>query len=208
MNEIWKPVKGYENKYEVSNLGNIKGLISKKQLSLSRINKGRGSKFGYIRVSLCGRNYYLHKIVAEAFLENPEYKKYVDHIDGNSLNNNVENLKWVTAYENNKNPITKKRRFEYNEKKKQQTIIRKQQLKIFNSLLPKKPKELKNAKYWYNGQTLSSYCKKVGLNIYTVRDRIRKLGMSIDDAVKFPVLTQREKTLKRFGKYKWTKKED
>lgn len=203
MNEIWKPVVGFENKYEVSNFGNIKSIKTNKLLGLKRINKGKGSKFGYIRVSLCSKNYYLHKVIATAFIDNPENKKYVDHLDGNSLNNSVENLKWVTAKENNNNPITKERQRIYNENKKRQTLKRKQELKELKKLQPKKPRVITNVKYWYNGQPLSSYCKSVGLNIYTVRDRIRKLGMTIDEAISLPILSQKEKVLKRYGKFKW-----
>lgn len=202
MKEIWKPVVGYENYYAVSSSGFVKNIKTNKILSNKRINKGRGSKFGYIRVSLKGKNFYLHKLIAYAFILNPLNKKYVDHLDGDSLNNNVDNLMWVTAKENNNNPITCKRRNEFNEKKHQETIIRRARKREEYLNRPKVYKPAK-AKYYYQGDTLSHYCKLHNLNIYTIRDRINKLGMSIEEAVSKPILNQKEKVLKRFGKFEW-----
>lgn len=54
-------------------------------------------------------NIYVHRLVAETYIENPNNKPCIDHIDGNPLNNNIRNLRWVTHSENNNNPITKKR---------------------------------------------------------------------------------------------------
>lgn len=205
MKELWKPVINYENDYEVSSTGFVRNVKTDKLLGNNRINKGRGSKFGYVRVNLKGRNFYLHKLVAEAFIPNPLNKKYVDHLDGNSLNNKVSNLKWVTAKENNQNPITCERRKAFNDKRKQETIIRR---KIKQKEKADRPKIYKpcKAKYYYKNDTLSHYCKLHNLDIYTVRDRINKLGMTIEEAVSKPLLTQREKVLKRYGKFNWENK--
>ena len=121
MKEIWKPVKGYETFYEVSNKGRVRSLdrvvtnsgifgknktFKKKGRILSpRTSPSRGLSTGYLRVWLTdgvkGFNKCIHKLVAEAFIPNPESKPQVDHIDSNVLNNSVTNLRWCTQLENN-----------------------------------------------------------------------------------------------------------
>lgn len=134
MTEIWKDVKGYEGLYQVSNLGRCRSLdrvipcssllgdkksfVRKgKILKEGRYSKGRGLEIGYVRYSLTkdkkAKNYCIHKLVAEAFIPNPNNKPYVDHIDTNTLNNRVENLRWVSASENNYNHLTNKKRLKY-----------------------------------------------------------------------------------------------
>lgn len=102
MCEIWKPIKGFSH-YEVSNKGRIR---SKK---FDNAHKGTILKFsicgsGYYKATLCeDKKHYqimIHKIVAQTFIPNPENKRTVNHIDGNKLNNNVENLEWSTYSEN------------------------------------------------------------------------------------------------------------
>ena len=104
--EIWKDVPGYVVLYKVSNYGRVKSI--KKQLVL----KICGSGNRYKTVALCNgmrKTFRLHRLVAAAFIPNPENKPCIDHIDGNPFNNHVDNLRWVTHSENNNNPITKQR---------------------------------------------------------------------------------------------------
>ena len=110
MKEIWKPIEGYEGRYEVSNLGRIKSLsrhIVRKDGRIS-FRKSRYLKFrdkqGYKRVNLyndCVRkDFSVHRLVAEAFVLNPENKPEINHKDGIRDNNIYTNLEWVTHSEN------------------------------------------------------------------------------------------------------------
>ena len=98
MIERWCEIKGYEGKYEVSDMGNIR--IAKSHIPI----KLQASWAGYIRVSLWKngnqKKYSVHRLVAEAFIPNPKGKPQVNHIDENKANNNVSNLQWVTNLEN------------------------------------------------------------------------------------------------------------
>ena len=90
--EEWKDIKGYENLYQVSNLGRIKNLKTNKTL------KALIKKDGYARVNLYKNDEMnsirIHRIVAETFIENPYNYKVINHKDENKQNNSVENLEW------------------------------------------------------------------------------------------------------------------
>lgn len=98
MVEEWKPIKDWEKYYEVSNFGNIRNIKTRKLLT------GDINSCGYYRVCLYHNNkkkkYFRHRLVAEHFLEKIDSKNFVNHIDGNKANNNVNNLEWVTESEN------------------------------------------------------------------------------------------------------------
>lgn len=64
---------------------------------------GNKRKDGYCRVSIAGKLYLVHRLVADTFIPNPENKAFIDHIDRDTTHNNVENLRWVTCSENNRN---------------------------------------------------------------------------------------------------------
>lgn len=106
MREIYKPVKGYEGLYEVSNLGNVKSLkkVRGRALSGERLLKPHIVN-GYVMVTLCKDskpfNASVHRLIAEAFIPNPENKETINHIDGNKQNNSIDNLEWATQRENN-----------------------------------------------------------------------------------------------------------
>lgn len=95
MEEIWKDIKGYEGKYQVSNLGRVRGLIS-----TPKILTGYKNESGYMNVSLEGKQYKLHRLVAGAFIPNPENKPVINHINENKLDNRACNLEWKTHKEN------------------------------------------------------------------------------------------------------------
>ena len=105
--EQWKWIKGFENKYLVSTWGRVVSMpVTGHSGGLMTLSVGNS---GYLQVSLRDNskksNYttrYVHRLVAEAFIDNPEHMREVDHIDGNKLNNNVDNLEWVSSGENKK----------------------------------------------------------------------------------------------------------
>ena len=107
-NEIWLPIKNYENRYLVSNTGLVKSILTNRNKPKEEIVKAylRSETCQYLYVSLWFKNtsktFALHRLVAEAFCENPDDKNVVNHIDGNKLNNNACNLEWVTHSENHK----------------------------------------------------------------------------------------------------------
>ena len=116
--EIWKPVVGYEGVYEVSNKGRIKSLeriVNAKNRQIHKRESIRNLKIndGYYYVTLAKNSkretIAVHRIVAMAFIEKPNGKNHIDHINTNRLDNRVENLKWCTRLENARNPITHKK---------------------------------------------------------------------------------------------------
>lgn len=112
--EKWKPATDFEKLYAVSNYGRVASLQfhGKESFSImSQTSDKLGYKFVKIRDWQKGyvKSYPVHRLVAEAFLSNPENKPQVDHIDTNPSNNNVTNLRWVTSLENQRNPLTLER---------------------------------------------------------------------------------------------------
>ena len=108
--EIWKDIQGYEGLYKISSLGRVKstspGLKFVKGSPSEMILKQSLSSSGYLHVQLyknhTASTVLVHKLVALAFLDNPENKPEVNHIDSDRTNNKVSNLEWATKSENMK----------------------------------------------------------------------------------------------------------
>ena len=134
--EIWKDVVGCEGRYLISNRGRIISLSKMversgyrsyaRPIKLLSIHKDRNGYLGNNNIK--GKTSLIHRLVAEAFIPNPNDYKEIDHIDGNPSNCNVENLRWCTSSMNQRNPITIKRMSEsmkgrFNEKNGKSKII-------------------------------------------------------------------------------------
>lgn len=96
LNEEWKPVKGYEDFYQISNLGNI----SNYRKVLKPFINNSGYQVIDLRVNGIRKKFLIHRLVAKHVIVNPQNLKVVNHKDGNKLNNSVDNLEWCTNSEN------------------------------------------------------------------------------------------------------------
>ena len=107
--EEWRDVKGYEGRYEVSSFGNIKSLISG-----GKIMKPNFVGRGYATVELFnghkGQRILIHRIVAKAFIPNPNNHPIINHIDENKTNNCMDNLEWCTYSHNSRHGTMQQRR--------------------------------------------------------------------------------------------------
>ena len=104
MDEIWKPVPGYELQYEASSLGRIRSTRSKTNTRCGLILKPKVSKRKYLDVTLCNngikKSYRVHAVIAVAFLGPRPLGGTVNHKDGNKQNNTVDNLEWCSVKDN------------------------------------------------------------------------------------------------------------
>ena len=120
--EIWKPIKGYEDSHEASNLGRIRCVY--REFLVKRRVKGKDFTYmqkiypsirsvcnthGYLSVKIKGDSKRVHRLVAEAFIPNPYCKSEVNHIDEDKKNNKASNLNWCTPKENSNHGTRNKR---------------------------------------------------------------------------------------------------
>ena len=109
--EVWKEIEGYEGFYAISTIGRVKSLSrtfiksdGRRYTVKEKIIKPAIDKDGYLRIELNKigdtKKYYVHRLVGLAFINNPNNKPQINHIDFDVKNNIVENLEWVTNQEN------------------------------------------------------------------------------------------------------------
>lgn len=104
--EIWKLVDGFDSKYEVSNLGRVRTWYNRRldKLKTPRVIKSRKNRYGYLKIALWlhSKSYHfvIHRLVASAFVPNPNSEKLVHHKDCDKTNNTVQNLEWISPKNN------------------------------------------------------------------------------------------------------------
>lgn len=191
--EKWEVVEGFPN-YSVSNLGRVRNDTT------NRIVNGSSDGGGYIRVKIKNEkgesvNVGIHRMVAKAFVPNPQNKSEVDHIDADKSNNVASNLKWCTRKENMRNPITKERHAEQLRKinsdqevllKRKNSIRNSEKLKVYNNseehkeLMKKLAKKnshkveyfIKESKILGSYESICAAARALGCNESSIRNSI------------------------------------
>ena len=162
MAEIWKPVVGYEGYYEVSNLGRMRSLdrMVNHKSGTQYLQRGQilAPRFrdGYVStaISKFGKTKYcrIHRLVAQAFIPNPENKPTVNHKNGNKLDNSVENLEWATQSEN--------------------------QIHAIRTGLVKRESILKAIRIATEKQSIGIYCPELDMHFPSIKATTRYMGIA------------------------------
>ena len=136
--EIWRDIKGYKGMYQVSNRGRAKSFYFGKATILTQFSDKHGYK--YVTLSKNGKHKQkrLNRLVAEAFIPNPQKFSVVHHKDNNPANNDASNLEWTTS-EGNKNYAVKDRRYKSGEDHPHAKLTEEQVLEICKVYIPRHP---------------------------------------------------------------------
>lgn len=113
-NEIWKDIDGYDGLYQISNLGRVQSFRGNTPRIMKAFNNGKNQS-GYLSINLSYKGqrtpYLIHRLVAKAFIPNPDNLPQVNHKDENRLNNNADNLEWCgSAYNNSYGTFQERRK--------------------------------------------------------------------------------------------------
>lgn len=157
--EIWKDVIDYEDEYEVSDLGNIrrKPKNLKQAVSPHGYNTLSLSKNGVCKTKL------VHRVVAEAFLPNVDNKEQVNHMDCDKLNNNKENLEWMTPMENTLHAVDNDRQRDQNGENNNMSKLTEKDVLLIRDMLGDGVTAYKIHKEWYPNLGLQT--------IYNIKQR-------------------------------------
>lgn len=150
--EIWKDIKGYEGLYQISNLGNIKSLrkwngargkhyYEPCERILTPTDNGYGYSIIGLQKNCIRKNHYVHRLVAEAFIPNPNNYPQINHKDYNRKNNNVDNLEWCTSKQNTQYSSVNMRKPKNNPKKSntgERFIVYREKKKSYRVIVNKK----------------------------------------------------------------------
>lgn len=152
MKEIWKYIDGYNGKYQVSNIGNVRSFYKSEHgtpLKIMTLER-HGLPYRFVSLFFKGKRKtaYIHRLIALSFIPNINKKPCIDHINGNTLDNRIENLRWVTYKENNNNPLTRMKHM-YNKR-------------YYNTQIPVREMNVK-------GEIIA--------NFYSLKDAERKTGI-------------------------------
>lgn len=105
MSEEWRDIEGYEGVYQVSSMGRVRNTTKKNGKTISVFTRGRGYGGVALRKNNAPVSVYVHRLVAMAFINKPEYANIVNHKNGIKKDNRVENLEWCNHAENSKHAI-------------------------------------------------------------------------------------------------------
>lgn len=161
--EIWKPIKGYEGSYEVSNYGRVKSVFTtitektgKVKSHKPRILRQHFSTTGYLNADLFDKTFKVHRLVGEAFIPlNNAEQNFINHKDFNRLNNRVENLEWCTPKENVLHAVAHQRNKSYYYADKNEII-----------------------ELYKQGYTSIEIAKRLGITRAVVTNLVKKAGIS------------------------------
>ena len=159
--EIWRPVKGFEGLYEVSNCGRVKRLISRGK-TVNKILKQWIRNVYYavaLRKDKKTKVYSVHRLVAEAFIPNPDNLPCVNHKDENKVNNCVDNLEWCTNKYNQNYGTLPQRRSKFNAKQVASMDDNGNIIEIFSSIMEVE-KILKSRGIAVNFGNIAKVCRK------------------------------------------------
>lgn len=182
--EIWKDIKGYEGLYQVSNLGRVKSLdrIVKdntkdryqklKGCILKSTSNGNDYQVVYLTKNSKRKNYYVHRLVAEYFIANPNNYKQVNHKDLNKHNNSVDNLEWITDIDNKKH---------YQSTEKAKVINTQKGIQMHNKLLNKleKNKDILINGYIIQNKTIAELSKLTNIGRNSISKFLKYNGIKI-----------------------------
>lgn len=182
MEEVWKDISGYEGLYQVSNLGRVKSLkqwnghktIDKEHILKCYFKENKGYVSKIVSLSKNGerKEYRVHRLVAEAFIENKDNKPFINHIDGNSTNNIVTNLEWCTPKENVVHYYQYLRKVDYDERKVVETYK--------NGMTPKDILD----KYGVSNAVLYRLLKKYGVKPHGTGYYKNKYSINLEELLK------------------------